>query len=44
MLSIAADRDRIEDAREELANTIDEDGARDAMLLLLANKQDLQMR
>merc|ERR1712076_314977 len=35
------DRDRIEDAREELAKMINEDEMRDAVLLVFANKQDL---
>ena len=37
----SADRDRLDDAREELAHLLDEDELRDAPLLLLANKQDL---
>merc|ERR1712072_766533 len=35
------DRDRIEDAREELAKMLGEDDMRDAVLLVFANKQDL---
>merc|ERR1712193_138700 len=35
------DRDRIEDAREELFQMLQEDEMRDAVLLVLANKQDL---
>merc|ERR1719413_276086 len=35
------DRDRIEDAREELTKMLNEDEMRDAVLLVLANKQDL---
>merc|ERR1712070_1364024 len=35
------DRDRIEDAREELSKVLAEDEMRDAVLLVLANKQDL---
>merc|ERR1719449_222583 len=35
------DRDRIEDAREELAKILNEDEMRDAVLLVFANKQDL---
>merc|ERR1711941_51030 len=35
------DRDRIEDAREELNKMINEDEMRDAVLLVFANKQDL---
>merc|ERR1711939_928636 len=35
------DRDRIEDAREELTKMLGEDEMRDAVLLVLANKQDL---
>merc|ERR1719253_351945 len=35
------DRDRIEDAREELAKMLNEDEMRDAVLLVFANKQDL---
>merc|ERR1712159_394777 len=35
------DRDRVEDAREELAKMLNEDEMRDAVLLVLANKQDL---
>merc|ERR1711988_1115541 len=35
------DRDRIEDAREELVKMLYEDEMRDAVLLVFANKQDL---
>merc|ERR1712072_1246110 len=35
------DRDRIEDAREELMKILGEDEMRDAVLLVFANKQDL---
>merc|ERR1712157_625254 len=35
------DRDRIEDAREELMKLLPEDAMRDAVVLVLANKQDL---
>eukprot|EP00930_Biecheleria_cincta_P016597 TRINITY_DN1343_c0_g1_i14.p1 TRINITY_DN1343_c0_g1~~TRINITY_DN1343_c0_g1_i14.p1 ORF type:complete len:204 (+),score=44.00 TRINITY_DN1343_c0_g1_i14:69-614(+) len=35
------DRDRIEDAREELNKMLNEDEMRDAILLVFANKQDL---
>merc|ERR1712241_793392 len=35
------DRERIEDAREELMMMLNEDEMRDAVLLVLANKQDL---
>mmetsp|Transcript_43715 Transcript_43715/g.68151 ORF Transcript_43715/g.68151 Transcript_43715/m.68151 type:complete len:183 (+) Transcript_43715:62-610(+) len=35
------DRDRIEDAREELMKILSEDEMRDAAVLVLANKQDL---
>merc|ERR1712193_305702 len=35
------DRDRIEDAREELNTMLSEDEMRNAVLLVLANKQDL---
>jgi ADP-ribosylation factor protein 1 len=35
------DRDRIEDAREELAKMLNEDEMREAKLLVFANKQDL---
>merc|ERR1711950_40900 len=35
------DRDRIEDAREELNKMLNEDEMRDAVLLVYANKQDL---
>lgn len=34
------DRDRIEDAREELTKMLNEDEMRDAVLLVFANKQD----
>ncbi|CAJ1452542.1 unnamed protein product [Effrenium voratum] len=34
------DRDRIEDAREELNKMLNEDEMRDAVLLVFANKQD----
>merc|ERR1712217_468655 len=34
------DRDRIEDAREELSKTLNEDEIREAVLLVFANKQD----
>merc|ERR1712187_1061535 len=37
----SSDRDRIEDAREELMKMLGEDEMRDAALLVLANKQDL---
>merc|ERR1712190_538468 len=37
----SSDRDRIEDAREELTKMLNEDEMRDAALLVLANKQDL---
>jgi len=37
----SSDRDRVEDAREELAKVLGEDEMRDAALLVLANKQDL---
>merc|ERR1712039_1136029 len=37
----SSDRDRIEDAREELTKMLSEDEMRDAVLLVLANKQDL---
>merc|ERR1712187_981449 len=37
----SSDRDRIEDAREELTKMLSEDEMRDAALLVLANKQDL---
>lgn len=37
----SSDRDRIEDAREEMNNIIDDDEMRDAVLLIFANKQDL---
>merc|ERR1712130_600247 len=35
------DRDRIEDAKEELSKMLNEDEMRDAVLLVFANKQDL---
>merc|ERR1711983_414540 len=35
------DRDRVEDAREELSKMLNEDEMRDAALLVFANKQDL---
>merc|ERR1719410_2045017 len=35
------DRDRTEDAREELMKMLNEDEMRDAVLLIFANKQDL---
>jgi len=35
------DRDRAEDAREELMKMLNEDEMRDAVLLIFANKQDL---
>ena len=35
------DRDRVEDAREELQRMLNEDELRDAVLLVFANKQDL---
>merc|ERR1711953_389918 len=34
------DRDRIEDARDELSKIVNEDDMRDAALLVFANKQD----
>ena len=37
----SSDRDRIEDAREELGKILVEDEMRDAVLLVFANKQDL---
>merc|ERR1711920_244756 len=37
----SGDRDRIEDAREEIDKMLREDEMRDAVLLVLANKQDL---
>merc|ERR1712224_1121237 len=37
----SSDRDRIEDAREELTKMLNEDEMRDAVLLVMANKQDL---
>merc|ERR1711970_543540 len=37
----SSDRDRIEDAREELMKMLQEDEMRDAVLLVFANKQDL---
>merc|ERR1712217_708344 len=35
------DRDRIEDAHDELTNMLNDDELRDAVLLIFANKQDL---
>uniref|UniRef100_A0A7S1WMG8 ADP-ribosylation factor n=1 Tax=Alexandrium catenella TaxID=2925 RepID=A0A7S1WMG8_ALECA len=35
------DRDRVEDAREELTKMLNEDEMRDAVVLVFANKQDL---
>merc|ERR1712232_187147 len=35
------DRDRVEEAREELAKVLEEEEMRDAVLLIFANKQDL---
>merc|ERR1712170_301724 len=37
----SSDRDRIEDAREELFRMLDDEEMRDAALLIFANKQDL---
>merc|ERR1719440_2355226 len=37
----SSDRDRIEDARQELFKMLNEDEMRDAVLLVFANKQDL---
>merc|ERR1739845_102108 len=37
----SSDRDRIEDAREEIVKILNEDEMRDAVLLVFANKQDL---
>jgi small GTP-binding protein len=37
----SSDRDRIEDAREELTKILNEDEMRDAAVLVFANKQDL---
>merc|ERR1712232_803087 len=37
----SSDRDRIEDAREELFKMLQEDEMRDAVILVFANKQDL---
>merc|ERR1739845_253764 len=37
------DRDRIEDAREEIAKILSEDEMRNAVLLVFANKQDLRV-
>merc|ERR1711988_106173 len=37
----SSDRERIEDAREELFKLLGDDEMRDAVLLVLANKQDL---
>ena len=38
------DRDRIEDAREELNKMLNEDEMRDAVLLVFANKQAWQLK
>merc|ERR1712139_109955 len=38
----SSDRDRIEDAREELCRMLDDDEMRNAALLVFANKQDLR--
>ena len=35
------DRDRIDDAKEELHRMLNEDELRDAVVLVFANKQDL---
>merc|ERR1712182_125559 len=35
------DRDRIDDAKEELSRMLNEDELRDAVVLVFANKQDL---
>merc|ERR1739845_317360 len=35
------DRDRVEEAREELTKVLEEEEMRDAVLLVFANKQDL---
>merc|ERR1712032_561726 len=37
----SSDRDRVEDAREELSKMLSDDEMRDAVLLVFANKQDL---
>merc|ERR1711972_1035815 len=37
----SSDRDRVEDAREELSKMLNEDEMRGAVLLVFANKQDL---
>merc|ERR1712154_221065 len=37
----SSDRDRVEDAKEELTKMLNEDEMRDAALLVFANKQDL---
>merc|ERR1711904_519446 len=37
----SSDRERMEDAREELFRMLDDDEMRDAALLVFANKQDL---
>lgn len=37
----SSDRDRIEEARDELAKILSEEALRDAILLVFANKQDL---
>merc|ERR1711879_491294 len=37
----SSDRDRVEDAREELTKMLSEEELRDAVLLVFANKQDL---
>merc|ERR1712222_78622 len=37
----SSDRERIQDAREELSQMLSEDEMRDAILLVFANKQDL---
>merc|ERR1712187_201493 len=37
----SSDRDRIEDAREELMHILNDEEMRDAVLLVFANKQDL---
>merc|ERR1719270_3357740 len=37
----SSDRDRVEDAREELMKMLNEDEMRDSVLLVFANKQDL---
>jgi ADP-ribosylation factor 1/2 len=38
------DRDRVNEAREELQRMLNEDELRDALLLVFANKQDLPVR